>query len=796
MEGSGTESESESDASSSSSSSSGDSDSNESEDSQEEYEDSGDESAEDSDSDDDNLHEMDGDAPVYENARITMMESVMMILSLSMTFNLSGECLVQVMELIELHCPAVNRCVKTLHNFKKIFRRIGRNLLVLHYYCEQCFKSLPGKDIVCRNCGDNTKQSFFIEVPILNQLQRLFMRSGFLQLLSYRFVRQKKHANNFEDIFDGRLYRDQMGNGGFLNNRNNVSFMWYTDGISIFKSTKFSVWPLFLVINELNYKERTKKENIILAGLWFGKSKPRPNLFMKPFKQFFETFKTVGYEMNVPNGPPIVVKGLVLCGTCDLQAKGLFLRSKLSNGYFGCNKCQSGGQRVPAGRTTVHVHPYINPDNMQLRDNNQVPAHARTKSFGFKGLSALHPIMPNMIRGTAIDIMHMIFLGITKLLMKLWFDPKFAGEEFSCVGMIDVVNHRLSKIAPPSFVQRLTRTLADLKLWKAKEYKLWFFYYSSVVMFGILPNVYLEHHMKLVSALSLLSLASVSPEQVDAADALLNQYLSDFEPLYSLRFMGMNVHLLSHLPEMVRDLGPLWVYSCFFMEDLNGQLVKLIHSPYQPGLQICSSASLFLSLKSLIDKLPAQSHAKIYCNKLYTVGGNYKIVEQISEKMAVIGKSGFKLNVTQAAQQALRNYLGIADGHFQAFFTLRKSGVLYTSESKIQITKRCCMYASFLINNVPVLGKIKEFVRYSNCLCGVRICLCQPAQHFCLVQVYNRVEWHAHDYANVRISYLSAVRPTANVAVFSCDELVSMCFYIKIGNHEYLATQVNSLEYE
>lgn len=39
----------------------------------------------------------------------------------------------------------------------------------------------------------------------------------------------------------------------------------------------------------------------------------------------------------------------------------------------------------------------------------------------------------------------------------------------------------------------------------------------------------------------------------------------------------MNIHLLSHLTQCVRDWGPLWTYSCFSFESANNHLKKLFH---------------------------------------------------------------------------------------------------------------------------------------------------------------------------------------------------------------------------
>ena len=34
-----------------------------------------------------------------------------------------------------------------------------------------------------------------------------------------------------------------------------------------------------------------------------------------------------------------------------------------------------------------------------------------------------------------------------------------------------------------------------------------------------------------------------------------------------LRYQTINIHNLLHLPQSVRELGPLWTHSCFHFED-------------------------------------------------------------------------------------------------------------------------------------------------------------------------------------------------------------------------------------
>ncbi|XP_048576075.1 uncharacterized protein LOC125557474 [Nematostella vectensis] len=97
-----------------------------------------------------------------------------------------------------------------------------------------------------------------------------YQSSGFFDLLQYRF-QKKSDSTSVSDIYDGRLYKELSTNATDpLSHPTNISFTWNTDSIPVFKSSSFSLWPLYLVVNELPPKKRFAKENCILAGLWFG----------------------------------------------------------------------------------------------------------------------------------------------------------------------------------------------------------------------------------------------------------------------------------------------------------------------------------------------------------------------------------------------------------------------------------------------------------------------------------------------------------------------------------------------
>ena len=67
---------------------------------------------------------------------------------------------------------------------------------------------------------------------------------------------------------------------------------------------------------------------------------------------------------------------------------------------------------------------------------------------------------------------------------------------------------------------------------------------------------------------------------------MINTFCQQFEILYGKRYMSANVHLLLHLPNTVHQLGPLWVYSCFYFEGENGTLKSLVHGTQHTEKQV------------------------------------------------------------------------------------------------------------------------------------------------------------------------------------------------------------------
>ena len=53
------------------------------------------------------------------------------------------------------------------------------------------------------------------------------------------------------DIYDGKFYKNLIDAGYFQNDGINLTCQLNSDGVSLFKSSTYSVWPVYLRINEL-----------------------------------------------------------------------------------------------------------------------------------------------------------------------------------------------------------------------------------------------------------------------------------------------------------------------------------------------------------------------------------------------------------------------------------------------------------------------------------------------------------------------------------------------------------------
>ena len=427
--------------------------------------------------------------PLYKGANVSLGSVMVLLVLLVIRFNLTSEALGSLLSIITPLLLATSVLPSSLSRFKKYFSDL-KHPFVFHHYCSCCFTHISQHGVKhCTNphcLKDLTGKgatSYFIEVSIINQLQTMFSRSGFYKDLQHRFNRKKQAQENIEDVYDGRLYRSLVSKG-ILNSGNNISFIFNTDGVPVFKSSKVFIWPLYLVINKLPHNKRFAKENLLFAGMWFGEKKPAMWTFLKPFhKSLSELEQGVNFTVNGIGN--VTCQGVLLGGTCDLPARCLVCNAIQYNGASSCWKCLQQGKTVKTGKQgCVRAFPYQMEDPKgPQRTRAETEKHARhalanqlngKKDYivhGIKGPSWFGLLKHfDYVAGIGIDYMHGVLLGVQQLLLTLLFSAKFAGKAFSVSGQVSLADKRLSEISPTLEIHRLPCSISEhLKYWKASE---------------------------------------------------------------------------------------------------------------------------------------------------------------------------------------------------------------------------------------------------------------------------------------------------------------------------------------
>lgn len=128
-------------------------------------------------------------------------------------------------------------------------------------------------------------------------------------------------------------------------------------------------------------------------------------------------------------------------------------------------KVQSGKSlKIGQRGDRVHVYPYIqdNPEcsGKQLDQHSHEAISNQESVFGMKGPSWLSLVPDyNVIKGNVVDYMHCVLLGVTKMLLRIWFDSEHSKEVWYCGSKVFEVDSRLLQIKPPLTITRTPRSI-------------------------------------------------------------------------------------------------------------------------------------------------------------------------------------------------------------------------------------------------------------------------------------------------------------------------------------------------
>lgn len=256
--------------------------------------------------------------------------------------------------------------------------------------------------------------------------------------------------------------------------------------------------------------------------------------------------------------------------------------------------------------------------------------NSKLKSIkGVKGLSCLLAFKNfNLVDGFAIDYMHNVLLGVVRAILNIWFDPRNSKKNFYLNKkkrlLLDI---RLLSIKKCSFIGRSTRSLAKLAYFKANELRNLLLFYLRISLDGLLPKKYIIHFQILSDSIYRLLKTEISCDELNSIEADLNRFVKEYQFFYGGNSMTMNIHLITHLVQTVRNNGPLWTTSMFAFESNNGSLLKLFNGSREVLQQISSKYILrhihhvkhvLESTKSIRTPIVLTDSQKIKLNAIYS----------------------------------------------------------------------------------------------------------------------------------------------------------------------------------
>jgi hypothetical protein len=184
------------------------------------------------------------------------------------------------------------------------------------------------------------------------------------------YLAKERNPSILEDLMDGKVYRDFVSLG-LLGGTNQISITVSIDGVSPFKDSDITLWPLWLVINELPPQIRFK--NVYFVGLYYGLKKPSEEILLKPLVDELIELQSGA----LINGIKYTV--VLLSLIADLQAKSLLLKLKGPTGFFSCANCNIKGVTHPTGKNRVFI------GYAALRDKETWVANGQNRLQGIDG---------------------------------------------------------------------------------------------------------------------------------------------------------------------------------------------------------------------------------------------------------------------------------------------------------------------------------------------------------------------------------------------------------------------------
>ena len=338
------------------------------------------------------------------------------------------------------------------------------------------------------------------------------------------------------------------------------------DGLPINNSNNDHLWPILGIVEYKDYRS-----NPFCIGTFYSTNSKAGVVqeFLHDFIQEYLHVHRVG----------LTVRGVCMninlsAIICDAPAMAFVKEIKLHSGYGACFKCEERGVKTGGRMTFGYLLSRLRTDD-RFRRKVDTDHHKPGVTSPFVQIEDL-----DMIEQFLYDYMHLVLLCVMKRLMKCWvYGP---GEFKLDQPLVNVISTRLLLYAKtcPSEFGRQPRSLANLRHFKATEFRSFLCYTGVCAIMGVFNNSDVYYNFLLLMCAMRILLNPVLSQRFHAfAEKLLVAFVKHYKELYGEGVTVFSVHGLIHLPRQAAQYGHLDRVSSFPYESYLYRLKQLIRKP-------------------------------------------------------------------------------------------------------------------------------------------------------------------------------------------------------------------------
>ncbi|XP_023316476.1 uncharacterized protein LOC111694049 [Trichogramma pretiosum] len=560
----------------------------------------------------------------------------------------------------------------------KIFR--SQSIIEFHGICPNCLtyigKVQPNSHVNCKFCGTDVDLS----QPSCENLFIIIDPSDIIAMLIeenkdyYNYVvKERSYDGTLKRIFDGKCYRKFVNSLKDDEKYRYLTAILNSDGAPRFESSVYSIWPVYLKINELPCDSTGK--NVIPIAMWFGKHKPPMQAFLDPIADFLIKLSEKGISCQI-NNEVVELKLYVILVCVDSVARAPMQGFIQFNGHYGCNQCYHPGDyfdrcvRYPIISTPI----LFREKDDTLKHLSELVKKSKKKIYGIKSVTPLINVSSiDIIKSFPSDYMHSYLSGVGKQVVELLLQLLSKDE-------LILLDSMMEALKVPHQVSRLTRPLSERSQWKAKEWENFIIHYSLPLFKKVFSEVMCNYWKLLVESLFILLKHRITYDELNLADQKLHLFVERTEKEFTKSAMTSNIHSLLHLATSVADWGPLFDHSAFSFEAANHEMLQAIHCANGVNLQILR----YLNIKKV---------TKILENCIYPFSSP-SVIDYCEKTAITRHRNSINVNgVTYLGQGSIPSdhimkLLNLPFDSTYIYYRAIKDGCLYTSTTDRQ--KRSC----------------------------------------------------------------------------------------------------------